>query len=154
MKGVSKMRFAKRSISILLLALMLWGTVAFAEDVTAQPYASELIAARYIYARDYGGGSIGFTADMSTIGAVDKLGFEYIRIQEKQGSSWVTVKSTSDKYGYNLSMYNYSLSYSEFLAEGFPVQSIEVHYNTVLSCWRYGVAYDHLACFLCWFHIP
>ena len=111
MKGVSKMRFAKRSISILLLALMLWGTVAFAEDVTAQPYASELIAARYIYARDCGGGSIGFTADMSTIGAVDKLGFEYIRIQEKQGSSWVTVKSTSDKYGYNRSMYNYSLSY-------------------------------------------
>lgn len=38
--------------------------------------------------------------------------FPSLKLQEKQGSKWVTVKSATDKYAYNTSVYSYSLSYS------------------------------------------
>ena len=84
---------------ILLLALISSCTVAFAD---VQPRASELIVDRYIYAYSYGDGKIQFSTDMTTLTVVDKLGFP----------SWVTVKSATDKYGYNRASYGYSLSYN------------------------------------------
>lgn len=78
---------------ILLLALISSCTVAFAD---VQPRASELIVDRYIYAYSYGDGKIQFSTDMTTLTVVDKLGFPSIKLQEKQGSSWVTVKSATD----------------------------------------------------------
>lgn len=94
---------------ILLLALISSCTVAFAD---VQPRASELIVDRYIYAYSYVDGKIQFSTDMTTLTVVDKLGFPSIKLQEKQGSSWVTVKSATDKYGYNRASYGYSLSYN------------------------------------------
>ena len=94
---------------ILLLALISSCTVAFAD---VQPRASELIVDRYLFAFSYGVGKIQFSTDMTTLTVVDKLGFPSIKLQEKQGSSWVTVKSATDKYGYNRASYGYSLSYN------------------------------------------
>lgn len=94
----------------LLLSIVASCSLAVASEL--QPRASELIVDRYIYAYDYGGGKVKFTTDMTTLGAVDKLGFPSLKLQEKQGSEWVTVKSATDKYAYNTSVYSYSLSYN------------------------------------------
>ena len=96
---------------VLLLAIALSSfSVAFA--TTIQPRASELIVDRFIYAFAYGNGKIEFTVDMSTYRSVDKIGFPSIELQEKQGGSWETVKSATDKYGYNCSMFSYSIPYN------------------------------------------
>ena len=83
----------KRILSCLLLLVLISScTVAFA---AVQPRASELIVDRFIYAYAYGNGEVEFSVDMTTLRAVDKLGFPSIKLQEKQGSSWVTVKSAT-----------------------------------------------------------
>ena len=100
----------KRILScLLLLVLISSSTVVFA---AVQPRASELIVDRFIYAYAYGNGKVEFSVDMTTLMVVDKLGFPSIELQEKQGSSWVTVKSATDKYGYNRANYGYSISYN------------------------------------------
>ena len=74
---------------VLLLALISSCTVAFA---AVQPRASELIVDRFIYAYAMAMARVQFSVDMTTLTVVDKLGFPSIKLQEKQGSSWVTVK--------------------------------------------------------------
>ena len=96
--------------AVLLLALTLSCSVVFAE--VPQPRASELIVDRFIYAYAYGDGEIEFAMDMTTLMTVEKLGFPSIKIQEKRGSSWTTVKTVTDKYGYNRINYSYSGPYS------------------------------------------
>lgn len=99
----------KRVVSLFLLfAILSTCSLAFA----AQPRASELIVDCYIYAYTYGNGDIEFATDMTTLGSVDKIGFSSLKLQEKQGSKWVTVKSATNKYAYNTSLYSYSMSYS------------------------------------------
>ena len=95
---------------ILLLSIVLSCSSSLAAD--AQLRASELTIDSVIYAFDYGSGNIEFATDMTTLGDVDKLGFPSLKLQEKQGSKWVTVKSATDKYAYNTSVHSYSLSYS------------------------------------------
>lgn len=101
----------KRIISfIIFLALVVSCSLACASE--PQTRASDLIVDRYIYAYAYAGGDVKFTADMTTHGSVDKLGFPSIKLQEKQGSDWVTVKSASNKYAYNSAFHSYSISFS------------------------------------------
>lgn len=100
----------KRYLAMLLVvALVVSSSIAFAIEI--QPRASALIVDRFIYAYDYGDGQVEFAVDMTTNRSVDKLGFPSIKLQEKRGSSWTTVKSASDKYGYNRANYSYSISY-------------------------------------------
>ena len=109
----------KRILSCLLLLVLISScTVAFA---AVQPRASELIVDRFIYAYAYGNGKVEFSVDMTTLRAVDKLGFPSIKLQEKQGSSWVTVKSATDKYGYNRANYGYSISYNGTIGNEYRV---------------------------------
>ena len=96
--------------SLLLLVIISSCSLGFAADL--QPKASELIIDTAIYAFDYGGGSIAFATDITTYTAVDQLGFSSLKLQEKQGSDWVTVKSATNKYAYNTGLYSYSLSYN------------------------------------------
>ena len=104
------MNRSKRIIScILLVVLLTLGASAVAESIV--PYASELIGARYIDAWAYGDGEIEFTAEIVAVGPVDKLGFSSLKIQEKQGSRWVTVKSAYSKYATNAAQYDYTISY-------------------------------------------
>lgn len=100
-----------KRVFALVLLFVLTVSCTFAVASEAQPRASKLIVDRYIYAYDYGGGKVKFTTDMTTLGSVDKLGFPSLKLQENQGSTWVTVKSATDKYAYNAAVYSYSLSY-------------------------------------------
>lgn len=101
----------KRILSfILLFAVISSCSIALAAE--QQTRASELIVDRFIYAYAYGEGKIKFSADMTTLGSVEKLGFPSMKLQEKQGSSWVTVKTVRDKYDYNTAIFSYSISYS------------------------------------------
>lgn len=98
----------KRVVSFILLFVILTScSLAFA----VQTRASELIIDCYIYARCYGDGQIKFSTDMTTLGSVDKLGFSSLKLQEKQESEWVTVKSATNKYAYNTSLHSYSMPY-------------------------------------------
>lgn len=100
----------KRIMAIVLLfAVMISCSLTVAAE--SQTRASELIIDRTIYAFDYGNGDVEFVTDINTYGAVDKLGFSSLKLQEKQGSQWATVRSATDKYTYNSSDYSYSLSY-------------------------------------------
>ena len=94
---------------VLLVAIISSCSLAFAAE--SQTSASELIIDWAVYANDYGNGNVEFTADITTLGSVDKLGFTSLKLQEKQGSKWVTVKSATDKYAYGIAVYSYSLSY-------------------------------------------
>ena len=86
------MNMSKRFVScILLVAFVVLGAGAVAESIV--PYASELIGARYIYAWAYEGGEVKFVAEVVAVDSLEKLGFSSIKLQEKQGSRWVTVKS-------------------------------------------------------------
>ena len=104
------MNGSKRIISCILLVLLFTlGASAATESIV--PYASELIGARYIDAWAYGDGEIEFTAEIVAVGPVDKLGFSSLKIQEKQGSRWVTVKSAYSKYATNAAQHDYTISY-------------------------------------------
>lgn len=95
---------------VVLVAVISSCSIAFAAE--AQTRASELIVDRFIYAFAYGEGEVEFTVDMTTHLSVDKIGFPSIKLQEKRGSTWTTVKTATDKYGYNRANYSYSISYS------------------------------------------
>lgn len=101
----------KRVLGLVLLVAII-SSCSLALAAETQTRASELIIDRAIYANDYGDGSIEFTADITTYGSVDKLGFSSLKLQEKRGSEWITVKSAKDKYAYNTAIHSYSLSYN------------------------------------------
>ena len=104
------MNGSKRIIScILLVVLLTLGAVAVAEDIV--PYASELIGGRFINAWAYEGGEVKFVAEIVAVDSLEKLGFSSLKLQEKQGSRWVTVKSAYDKYAYDNVRHDYTISY-------------------------------------------
>lgn len=103
---------------VLLLALVSSCSLAFA---AAQPRASELIVDRFVYAYALGDGKVRFSVDITTIRSVDKLGFSSIELQEKQGSDWETVKSATNKFGYNRINYSYSISYNGTIGNEYRV---------------------------------
>lgn len=102
------MDMSKRIVSCILLVVMLT-LGAVAESIV--PYASELFGARYIYAWAYEGGEVKFVAEVVAVDSLEKLGFSSIKLQEKQGSRWVTVKSAYDKYAIDKAQHDYSISY-------------------------------------------
>ncbi len=109
----------KRILALaLLIALLSCSLAAMAEP---QPKASELIVDRFVYAYALGDGEVKFTLDITAKKFVDKLGFSYIELQEKQGSSWEKVKSASNKYAYNSVNYSYSISYNGTIGNEYRV---------------------------------
>lgn len=87
----------KRKIvaSVLLLLSMCCSAYTFAEGI--QPYASTLITTASVKLT-CSGTALSAEANIKTKAFADKLGFDYIRIQEKQGAQWLTVKSVSSQY--------------------------------------------------------
>ena len=119
------MNMSKRFVScILLVAFVVLGAGAVAESIV--PYASELIGARYIYAWAYEGGEVKFSAEIVAVAPLDKLGFSSLKLQEKQGSRWVTVKSAYDKYAYDKAQHDYTISYDG--ASGNEYRLVVVYY--------------------------
>ena len=119
------MNGSKRIIScILLVVLLMLGAGAVAEGI--MPYASELIGARYIYAWAYEGGEVKFVAEIVAVDSLEKLGFSSLKLQEKQGSRWVTVKAAYDKYAYDNVRHDYTISYDG--ASGNEYRLVVVYY--------------------------
>ena len=117
------MDMSKRIVSCILLVVMLT-LGAVAESIV--PYASELIGARYIYAWAYEGGEVKFVAEVVAVDSLEKLGFSSLKLQEKQGSRWVTVKSAYDKYAYDKAQHDYTISYDG--ASGNEYRLVVVYY--------------------------
>ena len=86
-------------------------TVANAESNDITPYASELLSSYSIPIGVSADGVISATAKIATNYIVDELGFPVIRIEEKDGSEWVTMKSTTGRYREDSNKYTYKLTY-------------------------------------------
>lgn len=95
------------------LALILL-SVCFITNVFAagiQPYASMLINSTSI-SLNRTGTTLTAEVNITTKVVADKLGFDYIRIQVKQGTKWVAVKSATSEYKYNGLTHSYTLTYT------------------------------------------
>lgn len=100
----------KRLVSVILGVIFILSlTNAFAVEM--QPYASTLILSNRISISN-SGSTITAEASITTKVIADKLGFSSIKIQVKQGTQWVTVKSVSSQYKTNGASYTYTLTYT------------------------------------------
>lgn len=100
----------KKIVSTILSLICIFSIAnAFAAEV--HPYASTIIMSYKIAIKD---SSTTITADTSITTKViaDKLGFSSIKIQEKQGTQWVTVKSAYSQYKSNGATHAYTLTYT------------------------------------------
>ncbi len=101
----------KKSLISMVLCFIFVCFTAGALAIEFQPYASDLIMSCDV-SISKSGTAITAEASITTRTTADKLGFSYIRIQEKRGSSWVTVKSVTDKYKTNGITHIYEISYT------------------------------------------
>jgi hypothetical protein len=75
------------------------------------PQTSQLISSKDVGVDPKGNGRIDTIATITSTYTVDSLGFSYIRLQENQNGTWVTVKSVLSKYVANTYSYQYSFTY-------------------------------------------
>lgn len=73
--------------------------------------ASSLISGRGVSRYASGNGRVEFVADVSSIRPIDKLGMSEISVEEYYGGTWRTVKTVTNKYGYDTAVYSYLVSY-------------------------------------------
>lgn len=107
----------KRFMSMILVIAFLLAVTGCAQAQTGdsgtiQPQASELISVTGVISAVLTGGKVEFTARITATRVVEKCGFTSIKIQEENDGSWKTVKSTSNKFGYDRVSYLYALSYN------------------------------------------
>lgn len=100
----------KRKLSCILLVVLIASMVTCAYAIETR--ASELISATGITTSRYTGGVMEFTARITATDVVDKLGFTSIKVQEYDGSSWNTVKTTTNKFAYDKVSHLYTVSYN------------------------------------------
>lgn len=81
-------------------------------ELIISPRASLIIDSTSISMNTPGSGTVRATASIACKMVADKVGFIVIKIQEKSGSSWVTVATATDKYKNNASIHSYTLSYN------------------------------------------
>jgi hypothetical protein len=93
------------------VCICLVSCIAVIPNAYAGIMASEVISSYSVTTSSDSSGNITAVATIRAVSKSDKIGFPVIRIQEKQGSSWVTVKSASGKYKTDATSYSYSLSY-------------------------------------------
>jgi len=100
-----------KKLVIMVLGLVLIFSFNSAFAVEVQPYASTLIMSNGISISN-SGSTISANASITTKVIADTLGFSSIRIQVKQGTQWVTVKSVSSQYKTNGVTHTYTLTYT------------------------------------------
>ena len=99
----------RKLICTFLLMIFVISTVNVCAAV--DPRASVLISSRGISKYTPGDGKVEFVVDISAIKPIDKLGMSEISIEEYYGGAWRTVKTVTNKYGYDTVVYSYLVSY-------------------------------------------
>lgn len=101
----------KRSVILLIfcLSLCIASTALAKNDIV--PFASDLIKQYSVSISCSNSGTVTATASIVATKPVDKVGFSLIRIEEKQGNSWKTVKSTTNVYRNGANRYSKALTY-------------------------------------------
>ena len=100
----------KRILGLILSLVFTFSiTAAFAAEV--QPYSSTIFLSNRISIGS-SGSTISAYASITTKAISNSLGFSSIKIQKKQGTQWVTVKSVSSQYKANGASHTYTLTYT------------------------------------------
>lgn len=99
------------AITIALVLTLMTCSIAYAEIEDIRPYSSDLLLSYRIPISCSSTGLISATAKIETIDIVAELGFPLIQIQEKQGTSWETVKEIEKQYKTKSDTYSYKLTY-------------------------------------------
>jgi len=128
----------KRVVSTFICIVLLVSIAgAWAEEI--RPYASELITSRSIVSNDDGGGKVGFTARIIGTDIIEQIGFSSIRIQkyDEDTDTWDTIKAVYSKYGYDTSVYSYSVSHNGISGEQYRCKVTFYAKNGSLSDTKY-----------------
>jgi hypothetical protein len=107
MKNHKRILAALVACLLCMTALLPWASA----EIIFLPQASDIISSAYVSPAPKGGGLIETTATIVCAFPVDSLGFTYIRLQENQNGTWVTVKSVTSKYDSNTTSYQYAFTY-------------------------------------------
>jgi len=105
------MKLGKRIIVSVCILLASFAMICNCYSEEIQPYASQLISSKAIYCDVLGDGKVRFSTDIAGTTILDKVGFKEISIQEYSGGTWRSMKSTYNKYAYDVIVHAYSLSY-------------------------------------------
>lgn len=112
----------KRLLSsmLLIITLICFGLVAYAEDDTGSAYASALINS-YSVRLTNSGTTLSASASVTAKAKYDQVGFSTLKFQKYTDGSWVTVKTISAVYRYEAASYSGTHTYTGESGEKYRV---------------------------------